>query len=992
MSAGEALTVATTSASASADSGPLSMGEAFGSRYHIIRLLGMGGMGAVYQAWDQELGVAVALKVIRPEATTDPVAALDMERRFKRELLLARKVTHANVVRIHDLGELRGIKYITMPYVNGNDLATCLTRAGAMPAAPALKIARQVARGLAAAHAAGVVHRDLKPANIMIGDDGNALIMDFGIARSSLLDGAGPMSAATGALGLPAVAGVTDGVTIGAQNGSGIAGADDATGAPISRASMTSSGVASTLGQGAVVGTLAYMAPEQARGVPADQRADIYAFGMIVSEMLIGRRPIPNGLTPIQVLQRRLEETPVSLRASDANIPPAVDEIVLRCLQLDPADRFQTTEELVAAFDALDDNGVPIPPVRRLTPRLIAGTGVLVLAMLGFTYVMTRRAVEPPTQHEPISVVIADLENRTNDPTLDHALETTLKRALEGAGFISAFDRRAIVGTLGVKPPDKLDEGAAREIAVKQALGVVLSGAIERQGSGYSISVKAARAVSGNVLSEAKAKASSKEQIVATATRLVTTVRQALGDEASTKDQLFAMTNLSATSLDVVRYYAAAQDAQSKGKFLEARENALKAVQLDPNFGIGYQILAVASRNLHNQQDADKYSLEALRHLDGMTERERLTTRGLSFRVSGDYEGCVKEYGELLTRYAADIVGHNQHALCSTQLRRIGPAVEEMRGVVKMLPNRAIFRDNLALYANYATDFQTGEKEARTVPQPDAYALLALAFAQLGQGQTAEAIATYRQLATLGAQGASFAASGLGDAAAVEGRFGDAVKILEQGAAADLAAKSADQAAAKFAAVAHAHLARGQKAPAVAAADKTLVNSTQGKFRFLAARVFIEAGELPKAAALRERLAAEDPVELQAYAKIIEGEIALKNKDARQAIKVLEEANGLLDTWIGHFDLGRAYLDRSAFAKADAEFDRCLKRRGEALALFLDEEPTYSYLPMVYYYQGRVREGLKNPGFAESYRTYLTLRGQSKEDPLLPEVRRRAGG
>ena len=117
----------------------------------------------------------------------------------------------------------------------------------------------------------------------------------------------------------------------------------------------------------------------------------------------------------------------------------------------------------------------------------------------------------------------------------------------------------------------------------------------------------------------------------------------------------------------------------------------------------------------------------------------------------------------------------------------------------------------------------------------------------------------------------------------------------------------------------------------------------------------------------------------------------MTNNGAREAIKLLTEANVLRDTWIGHFDLGRAYLTLSAFPQADAEFDRCLKRRGEALALFLDEEPTYSFLPAVYYYQGRVREGLKSPRFAESYRTYLTFRGQSTEDPLLPDVRRRAG-
>src|SRR5262249_39659155 len=158
----------------------------FGHRYHVIRLLGIGGMGAVYQAWDSELGVAVAIKVIRPEATVDPAAAADVERRFKRELVLARQGTHKNVARTHDLGEINGIKYITMRYVDGSDLATTLRHAGQLATSRALHIARGIVAGLAAAHKAGVVHRDLKPANIMIeADSGEAVIMDFGIARST---------------------------------------------------------------------------------------------------------------------------------------------------------------------------------------------------------------------------------------------------------------------------------------------------------------------------------------------------------------------------------------------------------------------------------------------------------------------------------------------------------------------------------------------------------------------------------------------------------------------------------------------------------------------------------------------------------------------------------------------------------------------------------------------------------------------------------------
>ena len=169
----------------STDEGPLTPGQAFGARYHIIRLLGAGGMGAVYHAWDAELGVSVAIKVIRPEIMADAIGAAEVGRRFKRELLLARQVTHKNVVRIHDLGEIDGIKYITMSFVDGTDFATHLKQEGKLPVPTVMRLARSVVSGLVAAHTAGVVHRDLKPANIMIGVGGDALIMDFGIARSN---------------------------------------------------------------------------------------------------------------------------------------------------------------------------------------------------------------------------------------------------------------------------------------------------------------------------------------------------------------------------------------------------------------------------------------------------------------------------------------------------------------------------------------------------------------------------------------------------------------------------------------------------------------------------------------------------------------------------------------------------------------------------------------------------------------------------------------
>jgi tetratricopeptide (TPR) repeat protein len=160
--------------------------------------------------------------------------------------------------------------------------------------------------------------------------------------------------------------------------------------------------------------------------------------------------------------------------------------------------------------------------------------------------------------------------------------------------------------------------------------------------------------------------------------------------------------------------------------------------------------------------------------------------------------------------------------------------------------------------------------------------------------------------------------------------------------------------------------------------------------KFLAGRIFAMAGQRVRAEELAMDLSSELQSEPQAYGKLIEGEIALVTGDPRKAIQIFSDSNRLIDTWISRFDLGRAYLEAGAFAEADSEFDRCIKRRDEALSLFLDESPTYGYFPAVYYYLGRVREAMKTAGFADSYRTYLSIRGKAGEDPLLADVRRRA--
>jgi tetratricopeptide (TPR) repeat protein len=382
-----------------------------------------------------------------------------------------------------------------------------------------------------------------------------------------------------------------------------------------------------------------------------------------------------------------------------------------------------------------------------------------------------------------------------------------------------------------------------------------------------------------------------------------------------------------------------------------------------------------------------------MQHVDRMTERERYRIRGFYYARAGNWEKCVEEYSELVKQYPADNIGYNNLSLCYKHLHNTPKAIEGLQRALEILPHHQPARVNLALYLSYAGDFPAAEREARTVLQVNpsfVSAYNALAYAQVGQGQVAQAISTYRQLEKISDLGQSMAARGLADIALYEGRLGDAAQLLEQGAAAELQAGRLDSAAADFAVLGYTQLLRKQKAAALAALERALANSKAISPRFAAARVYVAAGETGKARSLAVALGADSQLEPQADAKLIEGEAALQEKDPRKAIELFTEANKLLDTWIGRFDLGRAYLEAGLFVEADSEFDRCIKRRGETLDLF-DIVTNYCYLPEVYYYQGRAREGLKSPGAADSYRTYVSIRGKAGEDPLLPEIRRRLG-
>ncbi len=269
-------------------------GEVFAGRYEIKSVLGQGGMGVVYRAVDRELDEQVAIKLLHGEMVRRDASLLE---RFKQEIRLARRITHPNVVRTHDLGEAEGLYFITMEFVEGTSLDDLIRKRGRLPVGVTLTVARQLLRALEAAHAQGVVHRDIKPQNMIVDAQGFLKVMDFGIARL-------------------------------ADNSKGL-----------------------TM-DGAVVGTPDYMAPEQLLGREVDGRADIYATGAVLFQCLTGERLFPADSLPTLIM-KQVEEPARDPRTLSPEVPPALAQAILKALAKDPAARFQTAHDFAVALERM---------------------------------------------------------------------------------------------------------------------------------------------------------------------------------------------------------------------------------------------------------------------------------------------------------------------------------------------------------------------------------------------------------------------------------------------------------------------------------------------------------------------------------------------------------------------------------------------------------------------------------------------------------------
>ena len=613
------------------------------SHYKIVDELSRGGMGIVYRATDTRLNRDVALKVLPAELTTDR----DRRERFIREARAASALEHPNIAVIHDIGEADGISFIAMELIRGEKLSTAIHN-GQMAANPsrALDIAIEIAEGLARAHSQGIVHRDIKPANVMLTEDGHAKVIDFGLAK------------------LLAPIGGGDTVT------------------------------ASATDPKLVLGTVAYMAPEQARGGTIDHRTDIFSFGILLYEMF-GRTLPFKGQSSIETMHAILHDAPAPLRLQ--GIPPVaasdVQRIIEKCLAKDPDARYQGMKDLVVdlrtARRRMDSDAslaatLPIAPVAatsRKPPLLFAAATVALLAAAGYWFWTSRETpVAEATGSRP-SVAVMYFENNTGDQDMDWlrtGLTDMLVTDLSQSPDVEVLSTDRLVQILGSM--QKLDDrvvsfDTVQEVARRGGVKHVMLGSYIKAGDAIRINLKLQEASTGKIISTERVDAPNEASLFPTMDDLTRRLKaQFAAPSGSGLGQLFRkpgavpaaldrdLKDVTTASVEAYRAYAAGIELHQRGRSVDAIPHFQRAVELDPDFALAYVKMAVASGNIGRSNERDAFAKKAMDLTGRLTPRERYYIEGYY------YSSRLEDTSKGISAYSKAIELYPDHSASRTNL------------------------------------------------------------------------------------------------------------------------------------------------------------------------------------------------------------------------------------------------------------------------------------------------------------------------------------
>jgi len=914
-------------------------------RYEIFHLLGKGGMGEVYLAHDPLLDRKVAIKFLTVETEGDPRA----RERFLREAKAAACLDHPFICQIHETGESEGRAYIVMEYVEGVTLNEKMA-AGKLPLKVALQTVLEVAEALEIAHGRGIVHRDLKPANIILTPQGHVKIMDFGLAKRILP----------------------------------------------SEDWLTQTRTQSLTEEGAIAGTVAYMSPEQARGAPVDGRSDIFSLGIILHEMVVGKHPFSKP-TPMETLTSVLRDLPPPVRTTPKSADNPISQMLEKALAKDPGQRYQKVSELAHDIRKLQGDlaggGLGF---RRWawTSGSVLLAAVIFIALWRFVLRPGKEASQPVPK--PISVLVADFQNHTGDSSFDGALEQSMGISLEGAPYITVYKHaraHAIANKLSPSPDDRLDLKQALLVSRREGINAVVEASINPHGTGYAMDVRALDPATAEELAKAFQAIKTKAEVIQATHDLAIKIGSGLGAIPPESLKALSQETFSTSSLEAMQAYSRGQELAIQDKYDEAIKEYQRAIASDPDMGRAYAGMAVSCLNINRFAEAEKYYQMAMSRIDQMTEREKFRTSGGYYLFRRDYQKAIEQYSSLIKEYPGDNAGYGNLAFAYFGARKMAEAMEAGETAAALAPQDLISYYNLGWYALAAGQFERA-KDAELVaiknnPQ-DEEAYVVLGLIELASGRIAEAAESYKKLAPLGPSAAARAAAGLADLAAYEGRLEDAREILDNGIAQDLKNGQLYLAADKYIILAETLFGQRQKANALDCVDKALAQSRAEDIMFAAARIYLQAGAENKAKTIAEALGNKVQAINQAYAKLLSGEMSFNRGDVPGAIRLYREAQPLVDTWLGRFLLGRAFLETGAYTEAYSEFDLCLKRRGEAASILMNDLPSYRYFPPVHYYLGRAQQGLGSPAASESFRQYLKIKEKGDAgDPSVDDARAR---
>jgi tetratricopeptide (TPR) repeat protein len=746
-----------------------------------------------------------------------------------------------------------------------------------------------------------------------------------------------------------------------------------------------------------MVGTLAYMSPEQARADVVDVRSDIFALGVILYEMIAKKHPFLHSSSQ-NTMRAILQDPMPPLKIKPKKLISGLTPILRKALAKETNQRYQNIGEFSKDLQKMQKIlhiGSPLFYLSR--PAIASMAAFLILIVAGtFWFARRGRVSAAELNREPISVLVADFENTTGDTILDGTIEQAMSIGLEGAGFITAYkrpDARQLAGELFPDSKGKLDGQMALLVSVREGLTKFIEGSIEPRGNGYELKIRIRDPVNPEESDEFSRKIKSKDQVLNAAAWIANKVRSNLGDVSADAKKALQGETFTTSSLAAMNAYTNAQELRRLGQKDEAIAEYIKAIGADPDFGRAYSGLAIIYQNRGQYEEAEKYFQEALTRIDRMSEREKYRTRTIYYLIHRNIQQAIQESTELVAKYPADFNGITNLALAHFFAHNYAEAQEMGRRAAELYPRKVTPRFNLSWYALAAGDFEIAEQEAKEVINlnPDfdeVYVVQALS--KLSQGRTSEAVTIYENLKKSSQEGQSLAALGLADIAFYEGRLSEAIRIIEEQMLSDFEDGKYEHAANKFSLLAQAFLLKGNREAAASSADEALNSSKDIGTMFTSAQVYLQTGQANKARSIAEELNQRLGPEPKAYAKLIEGEIARAEGNPQSAIERFIEAQSILDTWLGRLALGKVYLEIEAFMEAHSELDSCHKRQGEATSVFFDDTPTFRFFSSVYFYLGRALEGIGSPGAAELYQKYLEINQEEDwKNPLVNETRTR---